>query len=104
MTGFWPSYGAMNQYVAMYAMKAAIEKAGAVDTEKIITALEGMILDTFVGKIPIRAYDHQAMMPNWYGIMDFSKGLTFPHVTNVDILGEEGYHTIDQIKKLRGGR
>ena len=101
MTGFWPSYGAMNQYVAMYAMKAAIEKVGAVDTEKIITALEGMILDTFVGKIPIRAYDHQAMMPNWYGIMNFSKGLTFPHVTNIDIIGEEGYHTVDQIKKLR---
>jgi hypothetical protein len=75
-----------------------------VDTEKIITALEGMTLDTFVGKIPIRAYDHQAMMPNWYGIIDFSSGLTFPHVTNVDILGEEGYHTIDQIKKLRGGK
>jgi len=104
MTGFWPSYGAMNQYVTMYAMKAAIEKVGAVDTEKIITALEGMILDTFVGKIPIRAYDHQAMMPNWYGIMEFSQGLTFPHVTNVDILGEEGYHTIDQIKKLRDGQ
>jgi branched-chain amino acid transport system substrate-binding protein len=104
MTGFWPSYGAMNQYVTMYAMKAAIEKVGAVDTEKIITALEGMILDTFVGKIPIRAYDHQAMMPNWYGIMEFSQGLTFPHVTNVDILGEEGYHTIDQIKKLRDGK
>jgi branched-chain amino acid transport system substrate-binding protein len=104
MVGFWPSYGAMNQYFIMYALKAAIEKSGGVDTEKIIKAMEGMTLDTFVGKIPIRAYDHQAMMPNWYGIMDFSPDLTFPHVTKVDVLGEDGYHTVDQIKKLRGGK
>ncbi len=104
MVKFWPSYGAMNQYFIMYALKSAIEKVGAVDTEKIIKALEGMTLDTFVGKIPIRAYDHQAMMPNWYGIIDFSPDLTFPHLTKIDILGEEGYHTVDQIKKLRGGK
>jgi branched-chain amino acid transport system substrate-binding protein len=86
----------------LYALKAAIEKVGAVDTEKIVNSLEGMTLDTFVGKVPIRAYDHQAMMPNWYGIMDFSPELTFPHITKVEVIGEEGYHTVDQIKKLRG--
>ena len=75
MVGFWPSYGAMNQYFIIYALKAAIEKVRAVDTEKIINALEGMTLDTFVGKVPIRAYDHQAMMPNWYGIMILSRTL-----------------------------
>jgi branched-chain amino acid transport system substrate-binding protein len=104
MVGFWPSYGAMNQYFILYALKAAMEKTGAVDTEKIVKALEGMTLDTFVGKVPIRAYDHQAMMPNWYGIMDFTPELTFPHITKVDVLGEEGYHTVEQIKKLRGGK
>lgn len=102
LVGFWPSYGAMNQYFIIYALKAAIEKVGAVDTEKIITALEGMTLNTFVGKVPIRAYDHQAMMPNWYGVMDFSPGLTFPHIVKVDVIGEEGYHTVEKIKTLRG--
>jgi branched-chain amino acid transport system substrate-binding protein len=104
LTGFYPSYGAMNHYFAIYALKAAIEKSGAVDTEKIIKALEGMTLDTFVGKVPIRAYDHQAMMPNWYGTIDFTANLPFPHVTKVDIIGEEGYHSVEQIRKLRGGR
>lgn len=99
--GFWPSYGAMNQYVITYALKAAIEKVGAVDTEKIVDALSGMVLDTFVGKIPIRACDHQAMMPNWYGIIDFTPDLTFPHITQVKSVGESGYHTCEQIKKLR---
>lgn len=102
--GFLPSYGAMNQYLIMYALKAAIEKVGAVDTEKIINALEGMVLDSFVGKIPIRPYDHQAMMPNWYGIMDFTPEFSFPHITKIDVIGEEGYHTVEQIKKLREGK
>jgi len=101
---FHPSYGAMNQYVIMYALKAAIEKVGGVDTEKIINTMENMTLDTFVGKIPIRAYDHQAMMPTWYGIMDFIPQLSFPVISQVDVLGEESYHTIEQIKKLRGGK
>ena len=100
--GFWPSYGAMNQYFIVYALKAAIEKVGAVDTEKIVDTLEGMTLDTFVGKIPIRAYDHQAMMPNWYGIIDFTPDLSFPHITKTKMIGEDGYHTVDQIKKIRG--
>jgi branched-chain amino acid transport system substrate-binding protein len=104
MTGFWPSYGAWNQYNITYALKAAIEKVGAVDTEKIINALEGMTLDTFVGKIPIRAYDHQAMMPTWYGTMGFSQDMSFPHIVDVHPVGEEGYHTVDQIKALRGGK
>jgi branched-chain amino acid transport system substrate-binding protein len=102
--GFLPSYGAMNQYLIMYALKAAIEKVGAVDTEKIIDALEGMVLDSFVGKIPIRPYDHQAMMPNWYGIMDFTSEFSFPHITKIDVIGQEGYHTVEQIKKLREGK
>ena len=101
MTGFWPSYGALNQYVILYALKAAIEKAGAVDTEKVINVLEGMTLDTFAGKIPIRAYDHQAIMPTWYGTMGFSKGMSFPHIIDVKMVGEEGYHTVEQIKVLR---
>ena len=104
LVGFPPSYGAMNQYFIIYALKAAIEKVKAVDTEKIIGALEGMTLNTFVGKVPIRAYDHQAMMPNWYGVIDFEPNLTFPHIVKVDILGEEGYHTVEQIKAIRGGK
>jgi branched-chain amino acid transport system substrate-binding protein len=102
--GFWPSYGAMNQYFIIYAVKAAIEKVGAVDTEKIIDTLEGMVLDTFVGRVPIRPYDHQAMMPTWFGFIDFIPELTFPVITKTEKVGEESYHTIEQIKKIRGGK
>lgn len=102
MTDLWPSYGSMDAYVIMYAIKDAVAKAGSTDTEKVIKAMETLTLDTFVGKIKMRAYDHQAMMPTWYGIMRFTPDLPFPHITDVKELGEDSYHTVDQIKKLRG--
>jgi len=101
--GFWPSYGGMNQYFIIYALKDAIEKAGTVETEKIIDVLKGMELNTFVGKVRIRECDNQAMMPTWYGIMDFTPDLPFPHITEVKALvGESAYHSCAQIKELRG--
>jgi len=99
--GYWPSYGAMNQYFIVYALKDAIEKVGSVDTEKIIDTLEGMELKTFVGKVKIRKCDHQAMMPTWYGYVDFVPNLPFPIITKVKVLGEESYHSCDQIEKIR---
>ena len=50
-------------YTTVYALKQAIEKAKAVDIEKFINALEGMELNTVVGKIQIRACDHQTLWP-----------------------------------------
>jgi branched-chain amino acid transport system substrate-binding protein len=79
-----PPYGAVNAYIIMYALKDAIEEAGTVDTEKVIDALEGEVFDTVLGKIEIRKCDHQAMMPAWVGITDFSDKLDFPHVTNLE--------------------
>jgi len=100
--GFWPSYGGMNQYFIIYALKDAIEKAGSVDTEKIVDTLEGMELNTFVGKVTVRACDHQAMMPTWYGIMAFTPDLTFPHITEVKALtGDQSYHSCERVMELR---
>jgi len=75
-----------------------------VDTEKVIDALEGMSVDTFVGKVPIRSYDHQAIMPTWYGIMDFSPDYSFPIIPQVNVIGRKGITPVEQIKKIRGGK
>ena len=102
MTDLWPAYGALDAYIIMYAIKDAVTKAGSTDTQKVIKAMENLTMDTFVGKIKMRAFDHQAMMPTWYGIMRFTPDLPFPHITDVGELGEDSYHTIEQIKKIRG--
>jgi branched-chain amino acid transport system substrate-binding protein len=45
---------------AASAVVTAIDKAGGTDTEKLISAMEGMEFDTPKGKMIFRKDDHQA--------------------------------------------
>ncbi len=65
--GDYPSYNAHGAYGALYTYKAAAEKAGTVDKEKVIDALEGMTVELPVGKITIRPEDHQALTDVTWG-------------------------------------
>ncbi|CAM5192370.1 Branched-chain amino acid transport system substrate-binding protein OS=Castellaniella defragrans OX=75697 GN=HNR28_002066 PE=3 SV=1 [Castellaniella defragrans] len=61
-----PSYNAEGAYTAIYAFKAALEKAGAVDSDKIINALAGMTMQAPTGDLTFRKGDHQALIgPTW---------------------------------------
>jgi branched-chain amino acid transport system substrate-binding protein len=51
---------AVNGYDAVYAYKAAIEKARTDDPAAVVKALEGISFDSPVGKKVIRAGDHQS--------------------------------------------
>jgi len=68
----YPSYNAHGAYGALYTYKAAAEKAGSVDKEKVIDALEGLTVELPVGEITIRPEDHQALS-------DVSWGQTAAH-------------------------
>jgi len=48
-------------YTALYAYKAAIEKAGDTSTDKVMAALEGLSFDSVTGKRTFRPEDHQAV-------------------------------------------
>lgn len=56
-----PSGWSYQGYVSVYAYKAAIEKAGSTDVEKLMKAFEGLTYDTPGGPVTIRPEDHQAM-------------------------------------------
>jgi len=43
------------------AVVSAIEKAGSIDTEKLIAAMEGMHFQTPKGEMVFRPEDHQAL-------------------------------------------
>lgn len=61
-----PSYNAEGAYVAVYAYKQAIEKAGKLDGKAIRDALSGMSIDTPAGMITLRKGDNQALIgPTW---------------------------------------
>lgn len=63
-TGKLPVDWSYDAYVAVYAAKAAIEKAdGKTDTASIIEALKGLSFDTPGGELTIDAKTHQANAP-----------------------------------------
>ncbi len=51
-------------------------KAGKIDTEAFIKALEGMTLDSPVGPLTLRACDHQLELPMYWGVT--AKDLKYP--------------------------
>jgi branched-chain amino acid transport system substrate-binding protein len=66
--GVYPGYAASG-YAFVKGMARAIEKAGALDTEKVITLLEGGVIESPVGPVEIRACDHQVMWPSYVGLI-----------------------------------
>ncbi len=57
----YPAYVSETGYSSLYAIKAAVEKAGSKETKAVIQALEGMEMDSPAGLRVFRKEDHQAM-------------------------------------------
>lgn len=82
-----PSYNAEGAYAAVYAYKAAMEKAGSTDPDKVIAALSGLTVMTPMGEVTFREGDHQATVgPTWgrtagmnekYGVRNLDPARTF---------------------------
>jgi len=64
----WPITG----YIALQFLAAAIEKAGSTDTDAVIEALEGLSIETPIGRQTMRASDHQANRGQFWGQMNRS--------------------------------
>ena len=70
--------GAFGGYCSAKFLIEAIKKAGSTDTEKVIKALEGLTIDTALGPIKMRACDHQALTPAFWGEIAKVPGYPFP--------------------------
>ena len=55
----YPNYSAETTYSAFFIMKAAVEKAGSVDTDKVVAALKGMQIRNPGGVRTFRDVDQQ---------------------------------------------
>ncbi|MBZ0217998.1 MAG: ABC transporter substrate-binding protein [Fimbriimonadaceae bacterium] len=69
-----PRLGSLLGYTIVYTIKKAIETAGSTETEAMITALEGLQVDTVIGPITMRAIDHQSSMGAWVGRLTVKDG------------------------------
>jgi branched-chain amino acid transport system substrate-binding protein len=59
------------------ALVEAIKKAGGTDTEKLITAMEGLSFETPKGKMTFRKEDHQAMQSMYHFKIRVDPGLAW---------------------------
>ena len=66
--GRHPMMFALFGYAAGRLIEKGYEKAGSFDTEKFVTALEGLVIDSPVGKLEMRACDHQLQLPMMFGV------------------------------------
>ena len=81
----------------------SLEKAGRMDREKFIDALERMKVDSPVGEVAMRAYDHQAMLPMFMGVT--KKVPQYPFLIGSEIVtipAKDVMPSVDDIKKARG--
>jgi branched-chain amino acid transport system substrate-binding protein len=97
-----PKVGALYGYAAAQLIAKAYQKAGKIDREKFITAMEGLTVDSPVGKLEMRACDHQLMLPMFYGVTKASPQYDFHIASDVmTIAGKDYLPTCDEIKKVR---
>ncbi|MEW5909496.1 MAG: ABC transporter substrate-binding protein [Thermodesulfobacteriota bacterium] len=98
-----PGFPAFNAYLTAHFIAEAFKKAGKIDKEKFIDALEGLKVKNPVGgMVEMRACDHQAVYPMYFGTT--KKSPKYEFVTAGDIVtlkGEEVMPTCDEIMKAR---
>jgi len=98
-----PKVGALYGYLAAQFIAKALEKAGQMDRERFIDALEKMKVDSPVGEVEMRGYDHQAMLPMFMGVT--KKVPEYPFLIGSDIFtipAKEAMPSVEEIKKARG--
>ena len=97
-----PGFPAFHGYITAHFIAAAYEKAGSVDKEKFIDAMEGLKIDSPVGKIEMRACDHQVVLPMFLGVTKLSpeKGVAI----SSDIYTLRGAEVMPSCKEIMEAR
>jgi branched-chain amino acid transport system substrate-binding protein len=98
-----PGFPAFNAWITAQLIAGAFEKAGAIDKEKFIDAMEGLKVKSPVGgMVEMRKCDHQAVYPMYFGTT--KKLPQNDYVIASDIMtlkGDEIMPTCDEIMKAR---
>jgi branched-chain amino acid transport system substrate-binding protein len=98
----YPKVGALYGYAAGELFVKAFQKAGKVDKEKFIDALEGMVIDSPVGKLEMRGCDHQLLLPMYFGVTKKVPPYEFLIASDIVTVPAKDYMmTCDEIKALR---
>jgi branched-chain amino acid transport system substrate-binding protein len=100
--GHPPGFPAFQGYITAQFIAEAYKKAGSVDKEKFIDALEGLQIQSPAGRIEMRACDHQAILPMNFGVTKVSSELGFAIATDIYTLrGAEVMPSCKEIQEAR---
>jgi len=98
-----PGFPAFNAYITAHLIAEAYRKAGSIDKEKFIDAMEGLKVKSPVGgMVEMRACDHQAVYPMYFGKTKKLPAYDFVVATDVVTLkGDEVMPTCEEIQAIR---
>lgn len=99
-----PGFPAFNAYLTAHFIADGFRKAGKLDKEKFVDALEGLKVKNPVGgTVEMRACDHQAVYPMYFGVTKKVPNYDFVVASDVTTLkGDQVLPTCEEIKKARG--
>jgi len=86
-----PRIGALYGYMTAQFIAEGYRKAGKIDKEKFVTALEGMALDSPVGKLEIRKCDHQLLLPMYFGVTKKDAKYEFLTASGIETIQGKDY-------------
>ena len=96
----YPRLGSVVGYSAIKSIEAGVKKAGATDTDKLVTAFSGLNVGTPFGPIVYRPEDHQSTMGAYVGRTKNEGGkgvmVDFRYVDGAKVLPSAA-----EVKKLR---
>jgi branched-chain amino acid transport system substrate-binding protein len=97
-----PTLGASWGYASAYIIAEAIKRGKSADTDKVIAALdEGYEMEFPWGKVIMRGCDHQALPPQWVGVVKMN-AQGRPVLSGIEeVQGKDLVKSCDEVMKLR---
>lgn len=75
-----PANFAGETYLGMQVIFQSVKAANSVKPDDVATAMAGREFDTIMGKLTMRAADHQLLKPNYFGVVEDVGGVLRPVV------------------------
>jgi ABC-type branched-subunit amino acid transport system substrate-binding protein len=94
---------AVDGYIEMWLFANAIKKAGTTETEAVIEALKGLVMETPKGTMIIRDCDLKSNLGEWWGISKYDPKKGYCALENVQYIPPLGLmHSCEDVMKVRG--
>lgn len=98
----YPKAPALVGYMTAQFIAEGFKKAGKVDKEGLIKALEGLTLESPVGPLTIRACDHQLELPMYWGVTKKDPKYPFLISGETQVIAPKDYMpSCDEVMKQR---